>query len=267
MANVAEVVQYDAGIYQIETTDPVVGGAGGIANVQAKQLANRTAFLKQFADELVAARGGSVSLGARFTDSGVSTYDGAATILCRGVISGCDVSVTATPSINQRQVNLSAGRIYQGGVIVPINAQTNTAMIPTNTGGSVGTVELYLDNTGDLVNTNLNEASPVGTTVLRRVTVPAGNVANDLTGCTGLTTVIAAVEPNFPNYFAAAPSVTVTLPTPMSDTTYTVALEVDSFVGNPSQMNNLTIVNKTTTQFTIASNGTADSIAVRWLAR
>lgn len=52
MANVTETVSYDAGIYQIETTDPVLGGPNGIANTQAKGLANRTAFLKQQLDHL-----------------------------------------------------------------------------------------------------------------------------------------------------------------------------------------------------------------------
>ncbi|MDR5013498.1 hypothetical protein RF663_04445 [Aeromonas veronii] len=52
MANVPETPSFDAGIYQIETTDPVLGGVNGIANVQAKGLANRTAFLKQQIDQL-----------------------------------------------------------------------------------------------------------------------------------------------------------------------------------------------------------------------
>lgn len=52
MANVTETPSYDAGIYQIETTDPVLGGPNGIANAQAKGLANRTAFLKQQIDQL-----------------------------------------------------------------------------------------------------------------------------------------------------------------------------------------------------------------------
>ncbi|WP_270674565.1 MULTISPECIES: hypothetical protein [unclassified Aeromonas] len=52
MANVTETPSYDAGIYQIETTDPVLGGPNGIANSQAKGLANRTAFLKQQIDQL-----------------------------------------------------------------------------------------------------------------------------------------------------------------------------------------------------------------------
>lgn len=47
MANLRETQTWENGIYQIEKTDPVVGGADGISNKQAQQLANRTAYLKQ----------------------------------------------------------------------------------------------------------------------------------------------------------------------------------------------------------------------------
>ncbi|KVD76982.1 phage tail protein [Burkholderia sp. ABCPW 14] len=46
MANLKEQVQWDDGIYQLETSDPVMGGPDGVDNLQAKQLANRTRFLK-----------------------------------------------------------------------------------------------------------------------------------------------------------------------------------------------------------------------------
>jgi len=46
MANLTETATFDAGVYQIETTDLVLGGAGAIANGQAQALANRTAYLK-----------------------------------------------------------------------------------------------------------------------------------------------------------------------------------------------------------------------------
>lgn len=52
MANLTESPVYEAGIYQLETTDPVLGGSSGIANLQGKQLANRTAWLKQKIDNL-----------------------------------------------------------------------------------------------------------------------------------------------------------------------------------------------------------------------
>ena len=46
MANLRETAAWESGIYQLETTDPVVGGADGISNKQAIQLANRTGYLK-----------------------------------------------------------------------------------------------------------------------------------------------------------------------------------------------------------------------------
>ena len=47
MANIKEEKTWEEGIYQLEVTDPVVGGIDGISNKQAKQLANRTSYLKK----------------------------------------------------------------------------------------------------------------------------------------------------------------------------------------------------------------------------
>lgn len=52
MANLPETITWETGIYQLETTDPVLGGPDGIDNLQAKQLANRTRYLKQHVDNL-----------------------------------------------------------------------------------------------------------------------------------------------------------------------------------------------------------------------
>lgn len=50
MANLPESAVWEIGIYQIEVTDPVIGGVDGISNSQGKQLANRTAYLKDAVD-------------------------------------------------------------------------------------------------------------------------------------------------------------------------------------------------------------------------
>ncbi|EFN5582252.1 phage tail protein [Escherichia coli] len=47
MANLPETPQWEDGIYQIEVSDPVLGGPDGISNRQGKQLASRTMYLKQ----------------------------------------------------------------------------------------------------------------------------------------------------------------------------------------------------------------------------
>lgn len=46
MANITEVSQWESVIRQIENGEAATGGADGLANVQAKQLANRTQYLK-----------------------------------------------------------------------------------------------------------------------------------------------------------------------------------------------------------------------------
>lgn len=47
MANLPETPQWEDGIYQIEVSDPVLGGPDGITNRPLKQLASRTVYLKQ----------------------------------------------------------------------------------------------------------------------------------------------------------------------------------------------------------------------------
>ena len=54
MANQPEVSQWEAGIYQLETTDPVEAGPGGIDNLALLQLANRTKYLYDMMNALMA---------------------------------------------------------------------------------------------------------------------------------------------------------------------------------------------------------------------
>lgn len=80
MANLIELVQYEAGIYQIEEVDPVQGGVNGIDNLPHKQLANRAAYLKQQMDaaqsEITTARSTFGNLGARLDSLNTQTLQG-----------------------------------------------------------------------------------------------------------------------------------------------------------------------------------------------
>lgn len=71
MGVIKETANWESNIYQIEPTDPVLGGENGPANTQARQLANRTAWLKSNVDgcnkEIIAARGGYSDLNGRIT--------------------------------------------------------------------------------------------------------------------------------------------------------------------------------------------------------
>lgn len=53
MADLPESTEWATGIYQLETSDPVLGGPEGISNLQAKQLASRTRWLKLKFDSLI----------------------------------------------------------------------------------------------------------------------------------------------------------------------------------------------------------------------
>lgn len=61
MANLVEQSQWENGIYQLETLDPVEGGPNGIDNLQAKQLGNRTLFLKALIESAQNALSGHAS--------------------------------------------------------------------------------------------------------------------------------------------------------------------------------------------------------------
>ncbi|WP_132530887.1 gp53-like domain-containing protein [Pseudomonas aeruginosa] len=85
MANLPETPDYSGGVYQIETSDPVLGGPGGISNRQAEQLGNRTAWLKVKTDALLSgelAAGNAAKLAAprKLSISGVmagsASFDG-----------------------------------------------------------------------------------------------------------------------------------------------------------------------------------------------
>jgi hypothetical protein len=54
MASLPETTTFDAGVYQLETTDPVLGGVSGVSNSSLKNLANRTNYLKAHLDALEA---------------------------------------------------------------------------------------------------------------------------------------------------------------------------------------------------------------------
>lgn len=52
MATLPETATWETGIYQLEETDRVQGGASGVSNNQGKQLANRTKYLYTFKADL-----------------------------------------------------------------------------------------------------------------------------------------------------------------------------------------------------------------------
>lgn len=87
MADLPETIEWTPGIYQLETSDPVLAGPEGIDNLQAKQLASRTRWLKDQIDKILA---GVITIGVALklatarkisvtgAATGSATFDGSA---------------------------------------------------------------------------------------------------------------------------------------------------------------------------------------------
>ena len=96
MANLQETAQWETGIYQLETSDPVMGGADGIDNRQAKQLGNRTLWLK---NEILAI---SRTIPAAVTKSDAVNSDSSADVATsKAVKTAYDKAVTAKEAADE----------------------------------------------------------------------------------------------------------------------------------------------------------------------
>jgi hypothetical protein len=306
MANLPETATYEAGIYQIETTDPVVGGPNGVSNAQAKQLANRTAWLKAIAEEVIAGRGGKATLGARLDEiqgdvqglnpdmqnmvaavimqamdlAGLAQKElaktlsqrmqtGEITVYNRGIISGAVVTKSQTAT---RNLNLSAGSIFMHGRIFPLSEELNSAAVPANPGGASADCYSYIwiDSNGAVQHdcTALGAAVPSGGLALYRIAVPAGNNEQNDPHLDNCTlTDVRRVEAGYPGMFINAPFTYIALPYNLLGSDYAVDLDIKSFEGSGWQMGYVYVADRLANGFKICLNGTVDAVLVRWTAR
>lgn len=185
MANLAETTTYEAGIYQLEITDPVDAGTGGagISNLQGKQLANRTNYLKSHVDtlETLTARGpvfkdvitlsGDTTL-TKATHMGNIVIGGTVTAtlpLTAGLVDGDIVCIKATPSAGM-DIACNTGQtmpdaILYGGVANSLALFPSDSVILTWKSG-VWHITVY---------SQINLSTPVGAVLPFAMTgVPAG---------------------------------------------------------------------------------------------
>ena len=123
MANLTEnPAVFESGIYQIETTDPVLGGVpnvgtgAGMSNIPHLQLANRTAFLKKVIDDtgLGAAAVPLVTLNsadARLTGSYRFASTDANTPAA-GVAGTVEVIAASASAVNQMAFDSASSRMF-----------------------------------------------------------------------------------------------------------------------------------------------------------
>jgi hypothetical protein len=299
MGTLVESATWENVIYQIETTDPLGGGPNGILNIAAKQLANRTKFLKSSADEVTAARGTYTNLKGRldsFTPIDTDTQNGlmgaiieamasaglanreiqkertfrrqtgTVTLTNKGVIAGCTITKSTTAT---RNLSLASGSVFAKGQIYPVFEEVNGAAVPSNNTESQKTCYAYLffktDNSIDFACTELGGTVPVGGIPLYLITVPAGNTDSNDPNLTSVTlSSVRRVEANFPTYFSTVLYANVSLKYPVVDVNYSISLDVISADGSGFQRGDVYPLDRNVNGFKIAYNGVADNLQIRW---
>ena len=259
MANLNEIAQWEEGIYRIEQTDPVVGGEDGIDNIQAKQLGNRTLYLKEkldgmqdtvesYSPEMQEALFAGLKLGLDLGALAMKEHEQTrltrfqeirATIKNRGIKSGVTLSKSSTAT---RNISCSDGVVFMNGREYPVANQTNTASVASNTMEKAGVVIIYMFLT-EAGNTEATDP------YLAKVTI----------------TDSARREPGWPNIQKSPAMVSVPLNRTLPDAEYLVNVEVVGSTGGRLQNGDVYATDKLKNGFKLTTSGTADSVDVRLL--
>jgi hypothetical protein len=186
MANLTESATWETGIYQLETTDPVLGGANGISNQQGKQLANRTKYLKDVVDNHAPR---ITALEA--TSTILNKFKGAGSLVKQGIVSSALTSnvfdfvsvakITTSPILNRITITANAtsplvlafskgydanGPINYYGVVTSnqqVDSGSNTSgLLYAEYNEATGAVTFSLDTTTTSVVVSYNTPSTTG---------------------------------------------------------------------------------------------------------
>lgn len=282
MANLTEASAWEPNIYRIETTDPILGGENGIANVQAKQLSNRTQHLKE---RIVAAEsnldgldpdmhnmvGGAIKFAleqAALANSGVhalhkiSQQQGEFTMYNYGMVSGGTVSKKGA----NRLLSIAAGVCYLEGRKFFVPAHDSEMSVPVGEAASA-TVYAYLQLVAGVpklkITTIATPTPPTSTVTLLSITIPANDAGADLAACT-LSSRLCPTEADYPNSVGTPLTYTVPLVNVLPDTAYAIEFEVLSAVGSPCDERSLKVFTRNTNNFIVTLFSAADDVVVRW---
>ncbi len=115
----AEVSEYEAGIYQIAPTDPVQGGDQGLSNYQGQGLANRTNWLKaQIAAEVSRAQAAEAQIDAALAAE-TTRAEAAETLLQTHINTEASTRATADTTL---QTNINTEATTRNQVDTQLNA-------------------------------------------------------------------------------------------------------------------------------------------------
>jgi hypothetical protein len=290
---------WGAGIYQLETTDPAGAGPNGILNLPNKEIANRLAYLKLYANEVEQARGSYSNLKGRLDSltpideasqnanmgalleaigaAGLANKEilkehtqrkqtGVILLTNKGIVSGCTVSKSAAAT---RNLSCTAGIVFSKGQLFPFFEETNGAIVPGNESQTSRTCYAYIyfkpDGSLEFATTPLDQKVPDTGIPLYLVTVPAGNNEQNDPNLANVTlSSVRRMEANFPIFYSTPLYANVALPYPLPDPDYAVSLDLISITGSGFQKGEIYPMDRNVNGFKIYYNGVADDLLIRW---
>jgi hypothetical protein len=147
--NLAESATWDAGIYQIETEDLVQGGEGGVSNLQPKQLANRTQYLKQQLELKAAAdhdHAGAYAALDHDHDGVYATPADLAALIPTGSLTGSGYQIFPGGLIIQWGGSVGSGGTAEFTITFPIAFPNDCLMVIASAGYTEGEGTTQLDD-------------------------------------------------------------------------------------------------------------------------
>ena len=291
MANLPESASWADGIYQIETTDPVMGGVNGISNAQAKQLANRTKWLKEQSDtqanRLTSIEGGIdeqaqnalIGLGMQaMVNIGVLAKSvdnirkrvlaqGVATLKNKWVVQGFALSkaseIRALHLSQTGTVASDTSIAWTDGKRVQLADDDYHVTVPTNT-STTDTLVLYayLVKSDGVYRVILASTVPDDGLLLYEVRIAANDTAVD---CRNVTLVDRRTIQGISGFLITTPQ-TLYIPFPFplqSSSDYDVIFTVESAT-DKAAVGNIEITSKTANGCSLQITGSADNVKIRW---
>jgi len=239
MANLPETDNFDAGVYQLETTDPALGGANGVMNTPPKALTNRTRWLYNrvlalfgFNRGYVAATGTANAVAANYSpavtalvDGAVFSFKAAAVNTGAATFTPCDGSVAGTAAIAPLPIyGLDLQKLSGGELAGQCSLRYSAAL----NGGGGGYV--LIENPGGIMrvltaaaNDSSNQAASTKFVHDRFQALPAGlQPLGVRTGITAAATLTAAQAGVVELTTTGTAQYTTTLPTPVGLATTSV---------------------------------------------
>lgn len=289
MADLPESNNWPSGIYQLETTDPVVGGPDGVSNTQAKQLADRTKWLREYAEETrsqheklaqgideTAQNAIIAAVDQALTLAGVNTKSirnitervlnqGTAVVKNKWVIDGMVLTKSDIRALDLSQtgtVGSGVSKAYIDSAIRHIPDDDYHVTVPKNSSSSDETYYAYLHHDGNTYRVGVEQAVPEDGLQLYEILVPAGDTADDLSNVT--LTDRRLIQAYNGWVVGTIQDLYIPLPYPaLNAPDYDVHLTIED-ADDTGEVGPAEVLDKQINGFRVRVRGSADNVRLRW---